>query len=915
MRFMRFFHPAMATFFLYCALCPSLPVLSQAKKTPLPDSLRQIGYSTEESKHSSGLIERITEKGMNKTQVGNPIEAISGRVAGLTVQKGSNGQATLEAVRLRGTTSLITGNNPLIIVDGVFGDLFLLNSVYPADIESFTILKDASETAQYGSRGASGVIQVTTKKGMSGKAHLNYSGSYGLTASYKHLNMLTADEFRSVVKDRKLSFPDKKSDTDFQRAIEQTGFRQDHHVAFYGGSSESNYRIALGFIDRQGVIAKDRMRNFFSNTNMSQKIFGNLLTAHLGMFASMRKNNNRTDEQKLFYSAAAFNPTFPDHKNPETGAWDQITTASQITNPLAWIEVDNDEANTHISTHGRLVFAPQRQWRFEIFGSYSHSIIERARFLPTAVWANGEAYRGTEKSEILLGHITANYKNTFGKHHVDALALAEAQQETRLGHGVTVTDFKTNDFGYHNLQAGATRLWEGTTSFHEQPKQASFMGRINYSYDDKYMLTANMRADGSSKFGAQHKWGFFPSISATWIATNETFIRNIDAINDLKIRFGYGLTGNQSGIDSYATMDLLSPNGVAPVGDRPSVSLSVMSNVNPDLKWEVKRTFDAGFDAVFFDNRLFVSTGYYHAKTTDMLYLYNVSVPPFIHHTLLANIGSMRNSGTEIAIGGIPLRNKETEISINANITFQQNKLLSLSGNYNGRTISAPEYRSISSLNGAGFHGGYNHVVYQIVGQPLGVFYLPKSTGLVADGNGGYTYGIADLNGGGVSLEDGEDRYIAGQAMPKVLFGSNIGLRFRQFDLSVQINGAFGHKIYNGTALTYMNMNSLPDYNVMHDAPARNIKDQTATDYWLERGDYMTIDYIALGWNVPLGKRRSRLNALRLSMVINNPATITAYSGLTPIINHSVVSPTLGLDDKRGYPPARTYSIGITINL
>ena len=302
---------------------------------------------------------------------------------------------------------------------------------------------------------------------------------------------------------------------------------------------------------------------------------------------------------------------------------------------------------------------------------------------------------------------------------------------------------------------------------------------------------------------------------------------------------------------------------------------------------------------------------YYYAKTTDMLYLYDVSVPPFAYNKLLANLGSMQNTGVELGMGITPVQTKDIDLNINVNLTFQQNKLLSLSGTYNGQEMSAPLYTPIADLNGAGFHGGNNHIVYQIVGQPLGVFYLPHCTGLVKQADGSYKYGIADLNGGGVSIEDGEDRYIAGQAMPKAMLGSNISLRYRDFDISLQINGAFGHKIYNGTALSYMNMGSFPDYNVMKGAPELNIKDQTATDYWLEKGDYINFNYLTIGWNIPLGKWQKYFQYIRVSCSVNNLATISAYSGLTPLINSSIVNNTLGIDDKRTYPVYRSYSIGL----
>ena len=905
---LRFFLLCLFSLFLFSDVVAQKPGL-----VPL-DSLITVGYATGSIKNLSGSVEKITELQMNRDQITNPLDAIRGRVPGLTIQRGTNGQAALDAVRLRGTTSLTSGNDPLIIVDGVFGDLNMLTSIYPTDIESFTILKDASETAQYGSRGASGVIEVTTKKGISGKTRVSYNGSFGITSVYKNLSMLSANGFRQVAGERGLSILDLGNNTDFQKEIEQTGFQQNHHVAFYGGSDASSYRVSLGYVDRQGVIQNQDMRNFTSNMNMSQNIFGNFIRCELGMFGSVQKNHNLFDYQKTFYSAATFNPTFPNHKNTETGSWDQITSASQITNPLAWMEVKDHDATSHISTHARLTFNLMDDLKLVMFGAYTYNIVENSQYLPTSVWAHGQAYKGTKKMESLLGNLMLSYKKNWRKHFFDVLALAELQKETYTGYYTTVTNFSSDQFGYDNLQAGAIRLWEGTNSYYEEPHLASFMGRFNYTYADRYILTVNARTDASSKFGSNHKWGFFPSVSAAWAVSEEEFMKRIPLVDNLKLRVGYGLAGNQNGIDSYTTLGLVRPNGVVPVGNSAVVTLGEMQNINPDLKWEVKHTFNAGADLGMFGNRLLLSVNYYNSKTTDMLYLYNVSVPPFTYNTLLANIGSMRNSGTEIAIGITPLKTPDMELNINANITFQRNKLLSLSGTYNGENISAPEYKSLASLDGAGFHGGYNHIVYQIVGQPLGVFYLPHSNGLVSDGDGGYTYGIADLNGGGISLEDGEDLYVAGQAVPKTLLGSNISFRYKRFDISVQINGAFGHKVYNGTSLTYMNMNIFPDYNVMEEAPRRNIKDQTATDYWLEKGDYVNFDYLTIGWNVPLAKAQKYIRSLRLAFTVNNLATISGYSGLSPMINSSTVNSTLGVDDKRGYPLARTYTVGLSIN-
>ena len=888
------------------------PLPTDTFRMVVPDSIRlddeiAVGYATGNQRTMSGSVDKVSEKRMNKGFVSSSLNALSGQAAGVSISTGANRAAALSAVRVRGTTSLTGGNDPLVIIDGVSSDLNTLSSIYPADIESFTILKDASETAQYGSRGASGVIEVATKKGKGGAFSISYDGSFGVEAVYKNMKMLSGDDFRAVASERNIDILDLGYNMNFPDEITRTGIVQNHHIALGGGSETSNYRASLGVMDRDGVVRTNDFQNFTVKLDIAQRAFNDRLKIDLGVFGSLQKNRYLNDIQKTFYSAAAFNPTFPNHRDEQTGVWNGVTNASQITNPLAWLEVKDDDSNAHFNTHLKFTVNLSKQVKFSAFGSYTYNIIDNSQYLPTTVWAHGQAYKGERKMEDLLGNLLLSYSNDWGKHHLDALGLAEAQKNILTGFYTTVTNFSTDKFGYNNLQAGAVRLWEGTNSYYEDPRLSSFLGRVNYMYAGKYVATVNARADASSKVGKNNKWGFFPSVSAAWIITEEDFMKQFTFLNNLKLR-----SGNQNAIDSYNSLQLVKPNGVVSVGGSPTVTMGVIRNANPDLKWEVKRTVNAGVDVGFFRNRLLMTVDYYNSKTSDMLYLYDVSVPPFAYNKLLANLGSMRNSGVELGFGVTPLQTKDMELSINVNVTFQQNKLLSLSGMYKGEQMSAPEYTSISDLNGAGFHGGYNHIVYQIVGQPLGVFYLPHCTGLTQQEDGSYRYEIADLNGDGVNLEDGEDRYIAGQATPKTMLGSNISFRYKQFDVSLQINGAFGHKIYNGTSLTYMNMGSFPDYNVMQGAPEQNIKDQTATDYWLEKGDYINFDYLTVGWNVPLGKWKKYVQNLRLSCSVNNLATITGYSGLTPMINSYIVNNTLGIDDKRNYPVYRSYTVGLS---
>ena len=862
------------------------------------DSLRmRVGYSSDNQVTLAGAIDKVTRERMNKGLMTNSLDALSGQAAGVQVQTGGNQEAMLSAVRVRGTTSLTGGNDPLVIIDGVQSDIMTLSTIFPTDIESFTILKDASETAQYGSRGAAGVIEVATKKGSGERFHIAYDGSVGFESIYKNLEMLSGSEFRQAAKNLDIPIIDMGYDTDFTKSPTRTGFVHTHHIAFGGGSQNANYRASVAVMDHQRVIQKNRFRNYIAKLDVTQRAFDDHLTVDLGVFGSLQKKDNIPFQQKLFYSAATFNPTFPDGRN-EDGSYGQVTEALWINNPNSLLEMEDSENNGHFNVHLKALANLGYGLSMTAFGSFTYNNIENAHFYPTFVWSHGEAYRGNEKREEMLGNISLRWERDFNQHHLDLMALIEAGKEKRKGFYTTVTNIATDAFGYDNLSAGAVRPWEGTNSYYSDTHMESFLFRSQYSYNNRYTLTLNMRIDGSSKVGANNRWGYFPSVNGAWIVSNEPWMKRISWLNKLKLRIGYGKSGNLGGIDSYMSQQLIKPNGVVNVGGTTVATLGIIRNANPDLRWEIKRTFNVGLDMAFWQNRIVLTADFYASKTTDMLYEYDVPVPPFTYDKLLANLGKMENSGVELGFGITPLRTKDAELSINMNWTFERNKLITLNGDYNGQELTAPSTKGISALWGAGFHGS-SDVCFQMVGQPLGVFYLYHCTGLKTNPDGSKEYELSD------------EKQICGQATPKAMMGSNIAFRYKQWDITIQMNGAFGHQIYNGTALTYMNMLSLPNYNVMKGAPEMNIQDQDISDYWLENGDYVNIDYVTLGWNVPL--RSKYIHNLRVSCSVNNLATITGYSGLTPMINSSVVNSSLGIDDKRSYPVYRSYSVGLSI--
>ena len=857
----------------------------------------RIGYSSGNQNTLAGAVEKVTGERINKGLVTSSIEALSGQAAGVQVTTGGNQEAMVSAVRVRGTTSLTGGNDPLVIIDGVTSDLATLSTIYPADIESFTILKDASETAQYGSRGASGVIQVATKKGRQSQFHISFDGTVGFEDIYKHIHMLNASQFRQAATQLGLDFIDKGANTNFSKTIERTGFVQNHHIAFGGGSETANYRASVGVMEHKTVIKTNNYRTYIAKLDISQQAFENRLTVDLGLFGSLQKNNYLPFQQKLLYSSNTFNPTYPDGANDD-GTYSQVTDALWINNPNSLLTMKQDEDNGHFNVHLNATYSLLENLKLRVFGSYSYNTVNNSHHYPTIVWSHGEAYRGNDKSEESLGNVSLDYILKWKNSSLNLMALVEESLEKGTGFYTTVSNFSTDAFGYDKLSAGSARPWDGTDSHYTDAHMESFLLHAQYSLLDRYTITANARADASSKFGKNNRQGFFPSVSGAWVISKEEWMKNLRFLNNAKLRVGYGLSGNLGGIGPYNSMQLIQPNGVVPVNGALVTTLGIIRNANPDLKWEVKRTFNVGLDLLLWDSRIALTIDHYHSKTTDMLYVYDVPVPPFTYDKLLANMGSMKNSGLEIGFGITPLRTKDMDLTINMNWSFERNKLLSLDGDYNGQHLTAPTMTGISSLWGPGFHGA-SDVVMQIVGQPLGVFYLPHCNGLVKDDDGSLYYDVTD------------GKSICGQATPKAMMGSNIAFRYRQWDLTIQMNGAFGHKIYNGTKLNYMNMLSLPNYNVMQGAPEMNIQDQTISDYWLERGDYVNIDYLTVGWNVPL--RTKYVQGLRLAASVNNLATITGYSGLTPMINSSVINGTLGIDDKNVIPPYRSYTMSLSI--
>ena len=878
----------------------------------LAHAQKQVPIERKDTIANESNIIKIVGNHSNKGAANNALDVLSGQAAGVNVtSNGLDRMAMLNSVRVRGTTSIIGGNDPLVLIDGVTSDVLTLSTIYPADIESFRILKNAAETAMYGSRGASGVIEVKTKKGTGRGFQISYEGNVGFEQMYKHLEMLNAAEYVATAKALGIYCNNGGFNTDNYKVITRTGMVNNHYLAFSGGTPQSNYRASFGVMDHNTIIKKMDYNVFVAKVDVTQKAFNDRLTGDFGVFGSSFKNHDIFDTQMLFYSAACQNPTLPAGTD-ENGNWLKNESATHVNPPGIVLDEKNDSRDLNFDAHIKLSYDFNPNWRISTFASYLYGSTENGMFCPTWVWAQGNVYRGEFKKEEWLGNVALSFNKQIGIHRISAEASSEYRKLTKTAFWMYAKGIPTNNFGYNNLGATAVRPYGGTESTYEDQSLASVMGSVTYSLLDRYLLSVNARGDGSSMVGDDNTWGFFPSVSFTWDMKKENFLANVKPLSMLKLRTGLGQAGNLGGISAYTTMNTVRQTGIVPVKSSPTVTLGMVRNNNPDLRWETKTTFNIGADFGFFANRIMLTAEYYYSKTSDMLYAYEVPVPPFAYNTLLANIGSMSNRGLELGLSVQPISKKDMELNINMNLSFQSNKLISLSGDYKGMSMTAANVTAIGSLDGAGQNGGDNNVVYQIVGQPLGVFYLPHCKGLVKNENGSYFYDIEDLDHNGkVDLSDGGDRYIAGQATPKVTLGSNISFRYKDIYVALQMNGAFGHKIFNGTGLAYTSMACFPDYNVLKDAPKKNIVDQRVSDYWLEKGDYLNFEHLTLGYNVPLKSKFVR--SLRVSCNISNLGTITGYRGMTPMINSYVVNSTMGIDDKRNYPLYRTYSLGLSV--
>lgn len=882
-----------------------------------------VGYGTQRRKDITGAVASLKPEDFNRGVVTTPQQLMQGRIAGVNVTASSGKPGGANTIRVRGGTSITAGNDPLYVVDGVplqlnnanrqsnIGTTALnvfnqepvnpLNAINPADIMSIEVLKDASATAIYGSRGANGVIIVTTKKGRAGAVTTSYDTYAGVSAVAKTLQVLSAGEYRQFMKDNSITnFVDRGASTDWQKQIFRTAVSHNHNLAVSGGTENTSYRGSVGMISQQGIIKSSGIKNYTGRLNINHRALNNKLSIDMNLSGAIIDEDNAAisgdlggEGGNVLKDALRFNPTFPVYET--NGNFAQINQF--IINPLSYTAQLEDFRTTKralanlSATYNIFSFLS-----FNVNLGYTNEGIDVKAYIPRAnplgQGAGGVAVlQGSNHWSKLMENTLTFNKQLNKANRLNVIAGYSYQDFTDQGFRNRVSGFISDEFRYYNIGAASTR--EVISSYQEVNKLISFYSRANYNLLDKYLVTVTVRGDGSSRFGKDRKWGAFPSGSVAWRLSNEKFFPQNGFVNDLKLRAGYGITGNQE-IGNLLSLETLgATNNTFIVGGSAITIVSPERYANPDLRWEQTAQLNIGTDFQFLNNRIYGTLDYYRKLTSNLLLSFAIPSPSVVS-TQVANVGEVENKGIELALGGRILANKDFSWKADINISANRNKVVSLSNDQ----FSA---KQILTTLAAGY--GVTNVNTQIIipGQPLGTFYGPRFIGLKSG-----VQQFEDINGNGTFSQTNDVTYL-GNTQPRYVFGFSNAFNYKNFDLSFLIRGSQGAKVFNNTALDMHRTSLLPGQNVLVSAVKEGIarsENAIFSSRWIEDGSFIRLDNITLGYN-PVLSRAGALRNLRFYLTAQNLFLSTGYTGLDPEVT--------GGRDYMTYPRSRTYMAGASV--
>jgi TonB-linked SusC/RagA family outer membrane protein len=870
-----------------------------------------VGYGTVKKSDVTGAVSTIASKDLNPGSITNPLQQLAGKAAGVNITQTGSEPGTSPSVRIRGITSLIGGNDPLVVIDGVQGNLDLLNQVPPSEIESVDILKDASATAIYGSRGAPGVLIVTTRKNKAGKSSVEYTANASVDVLPKGLKMLNATQWWEQAQLNSVpASANHGSSTDWYNLLTQTGFTQNHTVAFGGGANNFNYRASLSAILQTGTVIRSNYKNYIGRIQATQKALDDKLTLTMNLNSGINNTNysptgvgRESFRSNLISNTYTSRPTDPVYNTD--GSYYSDPNVFQYINPYAVANtVQNQSQANNLFGSLRADLQLYKGLSLGWFGSWRKVDGNSGYYLPasstvaTAIDNQGIANINNYHNDEKLMDISLNYKVNLGDHSLDAVAVYETQGQTYNGNFAQAKGFINDIATYNALQLGdLSRVAPGdVTSYKSDRNLVSFLGRVNYAYKNRYLLTASFRRDGSSVFGVNHKWGNFPSASIAWKIDEEDFMKNLGLFSTLKLRGGFGITGNQQGLSPQGSLQLVGYSGVTYFGGAPITNFVVSQNANPDLRWETRKQTNIGLDFGLMEGRLSGTIDAFTATTDNLLFGYTVPQPPFPYPNITANVGSLQNKGLELTLSYDVVRTTNTTVTLAGNGSLLKNKVLSLSGSIAGVPLNTN-------------YVGWGTNAYLIEGMPIGTFNILQHKG--KDAANAET--VIDQNGDGVIDQGNQspDRVISGSAIPKYTYAFTPGMRYKNFDASMVWRGSGGNKIYNSIRPSLSYFENLGKSNVLESAiPLGLYTSQYASDLWLESGSFLRWENLSFGYTVKTEKIKY-ISSLRLSLTGANLLLISKYSGIDPELN---VSGGSGSGADGGiYPRTRTFSMGLNV--
>ncbi|UYQ95874.1 TonB-dependent receptor [Chitinophaga horti] len=887
----------------------NIEVLLAASSSALTEVV-VVGYGTQSRKLLSGSVSTVNREAFNRGGLNSPAQLLQGKVAGLTVSRSGDPNAA-PSISLRGPSTLRTGaaQEPFYVIDGIPGADFKL--IAPDDIESIDVLKDASATAIYGTRAANGVIIITTRRGAKGKTVVTYSGYAGVDQATGLLEMMDASERAAyLAKMGKSAKPadEQGADTDWQEEVTRTGFVQNHNVNLSGGTEQTMYSASVNYFQHKGILKGSDLSRIIGRLNLSQKALNDHLTLGLTLSNSSSVAAKSPDQDLILYNAQRYVPTVS-VKNA-SGEFNEDLTRQLYYNPVSLQEKAKEELKTNVfllnaSAQVKLPF----DLKYNLSVSTQKEIANRGQYFNSdytlKLGLNGEAYRSSYENTRNMLESYFTYDKRLQSHNIKLLAGYSWQQDVN-GDGFQANNrnFPSDDLGYSNIGLGSpvgNFRTDWGTNIYEKLRLISFYGRANYDYKGKYIAQLSLRRDGSSAFGKNNRWGTFPAGSVAWRITEEDFMRGQHLFDDLKLRVGYGVTGNSLGFNPLISKIRYGAAGTFYYNGNFTTAVFATQNANPDLRWEKTAMVNLAVDASLLKGRLNITAEYYDKKTTDLIWEYTVSTVQYFVNRYTANVGDISNKGYELTVDATPVVNKNFTWKTSLNIAHNRNKLESLSNS---------SFSSDSIPQGFPNGQGQSNLPVQLLkaGYPVGQFFTFRYAGKDANGVSQFY-----SKKGGVTTDpvDHQDYFYAGNAQPKLLLGWSNSFTYHNFDLNIFLRGSFGNKVFNSTLASLNHPNEAENYNMPVSLSDESPEDGNAfrqSDRYIEDASYLRLDNASLGYTF---RNVRGLSNFRLYVTGNNIAVLTKYKGIDPEVNLGGLTP--GIDNRNYYPRTRTLMLGLNV--